>query len=92
VARRKPDSEATVEENAARIIDNAADQYADRVRKFEVTLRSNVAHLTDYKRQQLLAWLKRVNDSLVRVVDENASVPQLGLSEYPDMGQDDWRT
>jgi hypothetical protein len=83
--RRKPDEEATAEENAARVIDNAADLYADRVRLFKITLRSNVARLSDYKRQQLGAWLKRVDDGLIRAVDEDADLPGLGLSDYPDM-------
>jgi hypothetical protein len=85
MARRRPDEEATPEENAARVIDNAADMYADRVRLFKVTLRSNVARLTDYKRQQLAAWIKRLDDGLIRVVDEEADSPRLGLSEYPDL-------
>ena len=42
--KRQPDAEATVEENAARVVDNAADLYLDRVRKFETTLRSNAHH------------------------------------------------
>jgi hypothetical protein len=83
--RRKPDEEATPEENAARVIDNAADQYKERVRLFKITLRSNVAKLSDYKRQQLAAWIKRVDDGLVRAVDEDADLPGLGLSDYPDM-------
>lgn len=85
VMRRKPDEEATAGENAARVIDNAADLYADRVRLFKITLRSNVTKLSDYKREQLTAWVKHVNDGLLRAVDEGADMPGLGLSDYPDM-------
>jgi hypothetical protein len=83
--KRPPDPEATQEENAARIVDNAADLYLDRVLKLETTLRSNVTDLSDYKRRQTATWLKRVNDRLIATVDENGGLTPLGLSEYPEM-------
>jgi hypothetical protein len=85
MTRRDPDPEATVEENAARVIDNAADLYTERIRLFKITLRSNVAKLSDYKRKQLAAWIRKVNDGLISAVDEEADLPGLGLSDYPDM-------
>ena len=84
-SKRPPDSEATPEENAARVVDNAADLYLDRVRIFETTLRSNAHALTPYKQRQVAAWLKRINESLIRIVDEDGGFAALGLSEYPEM-------
>ena len=83
--KRPPDAEATTEENAARIVDNAADLYLDRVRKMETTLRSNAHNLTPYKQRQVASWLKKVNESLIRIVDEDGGFAALGLSEYPEM-------
>ena len=83
--RRKPDPEATTEENAARVVDNAADLYLERVRVFEVTLRSNAPDLSEYKRRQTAAWIKRLYEKLISAVDEDGGLGPLGLSEYPDM-------
>ena len=83
--KRPPDPEETEQEKAARIVDNAADIYLDRISKFETTLRSNAANLSTFKRRQTAAWLKKVHDRLNATVDENGGITPLGLSDYPDM-------
>ena len=82
---RPRDPEATPTEDAARVVDNAADLYADRAALFDTTLRNNAAKLTEYKRRQTLSWMKRVHEALERSVDEAGAIPRLGLSDYPDM-------
>jgi ribosomal protein L29 len=78
------DPEETREEMAARRIDAASEQFAERCDKFVKTLRSNARSLTPYKRQITSAWLKRHCERLQSTLDEGDAIPPLGLDGLPD--------
>lgn len=78
------DPEETREQQAARRITKAADQFDERCDLFVRTLRANAASLTPYKRQVLSAWLKRHCERLQSTLDESGGIPPLGLDHMPD--------
>jgi hypothetical protein len=82
--RTRPDPEETIQEGAARRIDNGADLWADRCDTFVRTLRNNARDLTPYKRQVTSAWLKRHCERLQATLDESEGIPRLGLDAMPD--------
>lgn len=84
-SRKQHDPEESKEEAAARRIDRASEQFADRCDLFTRTLRSNARDLTPYKRQMVQGWLKRHCERLQSTLDESQGIPALGLDELPDL-------
>jgi len=87
MTEKRYDPEETREETAARVIDKASEQYADRCGLFIKTLRNNGRHLTPYKRQLTAAWLKKHHDRMLAALDEGDEIPPLGLDGLPDYHQ-----